>query len=88
MGSSANRKDGKNSAKKEIASPRMGSTLTSLDITMRSSSTSYDDFDDDEDTRVAVIERIIRRQGAASAFNVTASKVKSSRKSRLVNKEE
>ena len=46
----------------------MGSTLTSLDITMRSSSTSYDDFDDDDDTRVAVIECIIRRQGAASAF--------------------
>ena len=36
---------------------------TSDDITRRSNSTSHGGFDDDEDTRLAVIERIVRRQG-------------------------
>jgi len=57
---------------------------TSSDLTMRSSSTSHGGFDDDEDTRIAVIERIGRRQAAAPASNAAASKAKSSRKSRSV----
>jgi hypothetical protein len=59
---------------------------TSGDITMCSGSTSHGGFDDDEDTRVAVIERIVRRQSAASAANATAARAKSSRRSRPVKK--
>jgi hypothetical protein len=53
---------------------------TPNDITKRSSSTSHGSFDDDEDTRLAVIERIVRRQEAASAPNARTAKAKSSRK--------
>ena len=60
---------------------------TSSDLTMRSSSTSHGGFDDDEDTRVAVIERIARRQATASPSNGAASKAKSSRNSRSVKNE-
>jgi len=59
---------------------------TSGDITMCSNSTSHGGFDDDEDTRVAVIERIVRRQSAASVSNATAGRAKSSRKSRPARK--
>ncbi|MBA3570453.1 MAG: hypothetical protein H0W34_00435 [Pyrinomonadaceae bacterium] len=54
---------------------------TSTDITRRSNSTSHGGFDDDEATRIAVIERIVRRQSASSAPNATASRARSSRKS-------
>jgi pimeloyl-ACP methyl ester carboxylesterase len=59
---------------------------TSSDVTMRSSSTSHSGFDDDEDTRVAVIERIVRRQAAAFASDGATSNAKSSRKSRSMKK--
>jgi hypothetical protein len=59
---------------------------TSGDITMCSSSTSHGGFDDDEDTRVAVIERIVRRQSAAPGPNGLVSKAKSLRKPRPLKK--
>ena len=54
-----------------IASP-----TSPTDPTKRSNSTSHGGFDDDDDTRIAVIERIIRRQspaptGAAAARRST-----------------
>jgi hypothetical protein len=53
---------------------------------MCSSSTSHGGFDDDEDTRVAVIERIVRRQSAAPGPNGLVSKAKSLRKPRPLKK--
>ena len=47
---------------------------TSPDITRRSNSTSHGGFDDAEDTRLAVVERIARRQ------NVIASVIKRKRR--------
>jgi Papain family cysteine protease len=52
------------------------------DLAERSSSTSHGGFDDDEDTRVAVIERIVRRQNAATASNIKKAKAKTPGKSR------
>jgi hypothetical protein len=58
----------------------------STDITRRSNSTSHAGFDDDQDTRIAVIERIARRQ-SVSGSNGTAARARSWHKPRAVTKE-